>query len=102
MQLAAIAALATGTYLFRLIGPMFQQRLRIPQRLQHVLAVAAVVLLIALAATSALTEGHGFAGWARPTGVLISGILAVRRLPFPVVVIAAVVTTAILRMCGVS
>jgi len=102
MPLAAIAALAAGTYLFRLTGLMFQRRLRIPRRLQHMLAVAPVVLLIALAATSALTEGHGFAGWARPTGVLISGILAARRLPFPVVVIAAAVTTATLRMCGVS
>ncbi|GAA2070563.1 hypothetical protein [Actinomadura alba] len=51
-------------------------------------------------ATAALTEGHGLAGWARPAGVLAGGFLALRRAPFPVVVIAAAATTAVLRLCG--
>ncbi len=101
MPLLAIALLAAGTYAFRLTGPVFRHRLRIPDRLQRLLSVAAVVLLIALAATAALTEGHGFAGWARPAGVLVGGVLATRRVPFPVVVIAAAATTAVLRLCGV-
>jgi branched-subunit amino acid transport protein len=101
MSLLAIAVLAAGTYAFRLIGPVFQHRLRIPDRLRRLLSVAAIVLLIALVATAALTEGHGFAGWARPAGVLVGGVLAIRRAPFPVVVIAAAATTALLRLCGV-
>ena len=60
------------------------------------------VLLVALAATSALLQGHGFAGWARPAGVLVAGILAARRAPFPVVVIAAAAVTALLRLAGVT
>ncbi|MBC6457277.1 AzlD domain-containing protein [Actinomadura sp. HBU206391] len=76
--------------------------MRIPDHLQRLLSIAAAVLLIALAATAALTEGHGFAGWARPAGVLVGGLLAVRRVPFPAVVIAATATTALLRLCGVS
>jgi len=59
------------------------------------------VLLAALAATSALTEGHGFAGWARPAGVLVGAVLAVRRIPLPLVVVAAAATTALLRLAGV-
>jgi hypothetical protein len=59
------------------------------------------VLLIVLVSTAALAEGHGFASWARPTGVLAGGVLAIRRAPFPAVVIAAAATTALLRLCGV-
>jgi branched-subunit amino acid transport protein len=101
MSLLAIVLLAAGTYAFRLVGPVFQHRLQIPDRLQRLLSVAAVVLLVALVATAALTEGHGFAGWARPSGVLVGGVLAIRRAPFPLVVIAAAATTAVLRLCGV-
>ncbi|MDP9842085.1 AzlD domain-containing protein [Streptosporangium lutulentum] len=101
MSLLAIVLLAVGTYALRLAGPMFQHRLSIPDRLQRLLSVAAVVLLVALVATASLTEGNGFAGWARPSGVLVGGVLAVRRAPFPVVVIAAAATTAVLRLCGV-
>jgi hypothetical protein len=49
-----------------------------------------------------MTSGPGFAGWARPAGVLAGGLLAVRRAPFLVAVIVAVATTATLRLLGVS
>ena len=38
-----------------------------------------------------LTEGHGFAGFARPAGVLVAGVLAWRKAPFLVIVLAAAV-----------
>ena len=41
------------------------------------------------------------AGWARPSGVPVGGVLAIRRAPFPLVVIAAAATTAALRLWGV-
>jgi uncharacterized membrane protein len=53
MPFLAIAALAAGTYAFRIAGPLTRNRLRIPDRLQHLLTVAAAILLTALAATSA-------------------------------------------------
>jgi branched chain amino acid efflux pump len=101
MPLVAILALAGVTYGFRLAGPMFRDRISIPPAATRVFADAATVLLIALAATSALTAGHDLAGWARPSGVLVAGILAARRVPFPVVVIAAAAVTALLRLAGV-
>jgi uncharacterized membrane protein len=100
MPLLAIAALAAGTYAFRLAGPVFRHRLHISSRVQWLLSVAAAVLLTALVATAALTQGHGFAGWARPIGVLVGGALAVRRVPFPLVIVAAAATTAALRLSG--
>jgi branched-subunit amino acid transport protein len=101
MPLLAIVALAVITYAFRLVGPLCRGRLTLPPTATVVFADAAAVLLIALAVTSALFNGHDFAGWARPTGVLIAGVLAARHAPFPVVVIAAAGITALLRLAGV-
>jgi branched-subunit amino acid transport protein len=93
--------LAAGTFGFRLAGPVLRRRVRLSARMDRLLTAAAAVLLIALAAMSTLTEGHGFAGWARPAGVLAGGVLAIRRAPFPVVVVVACATTALLRLAGV-
>ncbi|MDX2827489.1 AzlD domain-containing protein [Streptomyces ipomoeae] len=99
---AAMLVLAVGTYAFRLTGPVLHGRVEIPVRVRELLAAGAVVLLVALLATGALTEAGGFAGWARPAGVLVGGVLAWRRAPFVVVVLGAAVTTAALRAVGVA
>lgn len=96
----AIALLAAGTYAFRVTGPVFRHRLRLPPRLERLLPIAAAVLLIALTATSTLAQGHGFGGWARLAGVAAGGLLAARRAPFPLVIITAAVVTALLRLMG--
>ncbi|MFE7860668.1 AzlD domain-containing protein [Streptomyces sp. NPDC057403] len=97
-----ILALAVGTYAFRLVGPALHGRVGLPARLRELLSAGAVVLLTALLATGALTEGGGFAGWARPAGVLVGGVLAWRRAPFAVVVLGAAGTAAVLRLAGVA
>ncbi len=101
MPLLAIATLAVGTYALRLAGPLLRRRIRIPDRLNRLLSAATAVLLAALVATAAITQGHGFAGWARPAGVLTGAALALRRAPFPLVIIAAAATTAVLRLLGI-
>ncbi|NNN30925.1 AzlD domain-containing protein [Streptomyces sp. S3(2020)] len=99
---AMILALAVGTYAFRLVGPALHGRVELPARVQELLSAAAVVLLTALLATGALTEGGGFAGWARPIGVLVGGVLAWRKAPFVVVVLGAAGTAAVLRAFGMA
>ncbi|MFC8421841.1 AzlD domain-containing protein [Streptomyces sp. NPDC057236] len=99
---AVILVLAVGTYAFRLVGPALHGRVELPVRVRELLSAGAVVLLVALLATGALTEGGGFAGWARPAGVLVGGVLAWRRAPFAVVVLGAAATTAVLRGTGVG
>ncbi|POX56430.1 branched-chain amino acid transporter [Streptomyces sp. Ru71] len=99
---AVILALAVGTYAFRLVGPVLHGRVAVPARLQELLSTGAVVLLVALLATGALTDSGGFAGWARPAGVLAGAALAWRRAPFAVVVLGAAATTALLRAAGVA
>lgn len=99
---AMILALAVGTYAFRLVGPALHGRIELPPRIQELLSAGAIVLLTALLATGALTEGGDFAGWARPIGVLVGGVLAWRRAPFVVVVLGAAGTAAVLRAFGMA
>jgi branched-subunit amino acid transport protein len=101
MTWLAIAALAVGTYAFRIAGPLLRSRLTIPETVQRYLSLGAVALLAALIATAALLAGSGFAGWARPAGVLVGAVLAWRRAPFVVVIIAAAATAAGLRLLGI-
>ncbi|WP_116112522.1 AzlD domain-containing protein [Amycolatopsis ruanii] len=97
--LIAIAVLAVGTFAFRFAGPLLQTRM--PPRVQNLMTISATVLLVAVVATSALTEGHGFAGFARPIGVAVGGVLAWRKAPFLVVLVTAAAVTALLRLAGV-
>jgi branched-subunit amino acid transport protein len=100
-MLLAILILAVGTFSLRIAGPMMRTRFELPERAEKVMAAAAVVLLAALVATAALTDGHGTAGIARPAGVLVGGVLALRKAPFVLVVVAAAATAAGLRLLGV-
>ena len=101
MLLVGILVLAVGTFSLRFAGPALRSRFEVPERAQQLLAVAAIVLLTALVATSALMDGHGPAGVARPAGVLVGGVLAWRKAPFVLVVVAAAATAAGLRLLGV-
>jgi branched-subunit amino acid transport protein len=101
MIVAAIVVLGVGTYSMRLGGVLLRGRLKLSDGLRRVLAMAAAALLAALAGTAALMAGTDFAGIARPAGVLVGGILAWRKAPFVVVVLAAAATAALLRLAGV-
>lgn len=102
MLIAVILALAVGTYGFRAAGVLLRDRLDLPEWSRQLLPIGAAALLAALAATAALTEAGGFAGYARPAGVLAGVLLAWRRAPFVLVVVAAAATTAVLRLLGVE
>jgi branched-subunit amino acid transport protein len=101
LLVAGMLVLSAGTYGLRLSGQLLRTRVRFPPRAVALLEAAATVLLAALVAVTALTAGHGFAGYARPVGVLVAGILAWRKAPFLLVVLAAAGTTAALRLLGV-
>lgn len=110
-----IGLLAAGTYGFRLAGPLLRDlparrrrgqpptadRLVLSEPIERLLTLCAVALLAALAATAALTDGHGLAGVARPVGVLAGVLAAWLRAPFLVVVVIAAATAAGLRLLGV-
>jgi branched-subunit amino acid transport protein len=95
---AAMLALAAGTFAVRLAGPVLRTRISFPARAERLLEAAAIVLLAALVATTALTTAHTLAGVGRPAGVAVAGLLAWRRAPFIVVILAAAATAALIRL----
>lgn len=97
----AACVLAAGTFAFRFAGPVLRARFTVSPKAEKLMARSAVVLLAALVAVAALTEGHEFAGYARPAGVLVGGVLAWKKAPFALVVVAAAATAALLRLAGV-
>lgn len=101
MSWTALLALAAGTYLLRLTGVLLRGRVGMPERMQRCLDLGATALLVALAATAALIQDGGFAGWARPAGVLVGVVLAWRKVPIAAVVVLAAAGTAGLRWAGV-
>jgi branched-subunit amino acid transport protein len=99
--LVVLATLALGTYAIRASGILLHDRLVLPAWLRALLPVAATTLLAALIATAVFTNaGHLAFGVARPMGVLVGVLLAGRRAPFAVVVVAAAATAALLRLAG--
>lgn len=95
-----IVLLGAGTYALRLLGVVLRNRASLPPGLLRLLPLAATALLMALAATAALTDAGKFAGVARPIGVLVGAVAAWRRLPFIAVVLIAAATAAGLRLLG--
>ncbi|WP_433612490.1 AzlD domain-containing protein [Dactylosporangium sp. CA-139114] len=102
MNWIAIVVLAAGTYALRFAGPVLRDRITVSDELKRYLSLAAIALLAALIATAALVEGGKFVGIARPAGVLVGAVLAWRKAPFVVVVVAAALTAALLRVAGVE
>jgi branched-subunit amino acid transport protein len=100
-MIVAVVVLGVGTFAFRVAGPVLRSRVELSPRVEKLMMVGVAVLFSALVATSALIDNQESAGFARPAGVLVGGILAWRKVPFVVVVIAAAATAAGLRLLGV-
>ncbi|MTH47006.1 AzlD domain-containing protein [Intestinirhabdus alba] len=98
--IVGIAILSAGTYLMRLGGAKLGSRLALSERAQALLSDAATVLLFSVALATMFFEGNHFAGMARVLGVGFALFLAWRRMPLIVVIIAAAVVTALLRLAG--
>lgn len=102
MTLGVMFAIAAGTYAMRLAGPLLRGRVEFSPELEKLMSIAAIAQLGAFAVTSAVFEGSAFAGWARLLGVAVGAVLAWRRAPFWLVVVAAAGTTALLRLAGLE
>lgn len=100
--IAGIALLAIGTFAMRFAGYKLGERMPLSERARTLLADAAILLLLAVAATSTFYEAGRFAGYARLTGVVVALLLAWRKAPLIVVIIAAAVATAGMRYAGIA
>ena len=97
----AVLVLAAGTFAFRVAGPLLRERMELSERFERLIGLAALVLLGALVVTQTFLDGLEFAGYARPAGVVVGGLLAWFKVPFLIVVLAAAGVTAGLRWIGV-
>jgi uncharacterized membrane protein len=95
---AAILGAAAGCYLLKLAGLSVPRRVLEHPRVERVAVRVPVALLAALIATSTLADGRALVLDARAAGVAVAGVAVVLRAPFLVVVAAATVTTALVRL----
>ena len=102
MPVTAVLILAAGTFAIRFAGPLLRDRVTLPDKVEEIISASATVLLLALVAVSALTNGKQFGGCALALGVVVGGLAAWRKLPFVAVILLAAATTAGLRLVGVA
>ncbi|MGK0739258.1 AzlD domain-containing protein [Yokenella regensburgei] len=98
--IVGIAMLSAGTYLMRFGGAKLGNRLALSERSQSMLNDGATTLLFAVALATTFFEGSHFAGMARVAGVAVAVFLAWKKVPLIIVIAAAAVVTALLRLAG--
>jgi branched-subunit amino acid transport protein len=95
-------ALALGTYAMRATAPLFLGTRQLPVLAERIVNLVAVSLIAALVATSTFANGRSLHLDARVVGVGAGAFAVWRGAPFPVVVLVAAATAALLRLAGVS
>lgn len=98
---AGIVLLACGTWLMRFAGAKLGNRLALSDHARQLLSDAATTLLFAVALGNTFYEGVQFAGIPRVAGVAVAVLLAWRKTPLIVVILAAAAVTALLRYAGI-
>lgn len=96
--LIAAALLALATYAIRYAGVRAAGSIAVEPEVEALLDRSILVMLAAVATTSALFDGQQPADPARVIGVLLGGAAALLRLPLIVVVLVAGGATALLRL----
>ena len=97
MSWSLVLWLAAGAYAFKFLGLVVIGSRPVPAALDRCLALVPAALLSALVVQGTLSTGQDLVIDARLPGILVAIVLAWRRAPFIVVVVAASLTTAILR-----
>jgi hypothetical protein len=89
-----------GCYLLKLAGFLLPLHVLERPAVQRVALLLPVALLAALIAIQTLTSGHHLVVDARLAGVAVAVIALLLRAPFLVVITAAALTAALLRLLG--
>jgi branched-subunit amino acid transport protein len=93
----AVGVLALGTFVFRALAPVALRRMELSPTAEAAVHLVAPALLAALIGVSTFAAGRALVLDARAAGVGVAALTAWNRLPLPVVIAAAVATTAALR-----
>lgn len=97
MTWAAILALAGITYVLKASGVLLSGRERLPGAVEALVPLMPAALLAALVAVQTFGDERSLTLDARAAGVAVGALLAWRRVPLLVVVVAAALVTAGVR-----
>ena len=92
-----VLVLAVGSFALRGGGAVLRDRIDLGPATQRLLDRGTVVLLVAVALTSALADGGDPAPASRAVGVAAGAAAVLLRAPLVVVVLVAAATTALVR-----
>jgi branched-subunit amino acid transport protein len=92
-----VVGTAIATVALKAVGPVLLGGRPLPDRLTRFVALIGPALLAALVATATFADGRNLMIDARLAGVAVSAVALWFRAPVLVVVIAAAVTTGVLR-----
>jgi uncharacterized membrane protein len=96
---ALVIATIAGCYLLKLAGYLVPARVLDHPRMRRLVELVPVALLAALVVVEAVANGrHLHADGPRLAGFAVGALAVWRRAPFLVVVVAAAVTAALLRL----
>jgi branched-subunit amino acid transport protein len=97
MSWAALLGLCAISYGLKAVGPLLAGGRQLGPRLRLTLNLVPVPLLAALILLQTLSTGHRLVLDARAPALGVAALLAWRRAPFLVVVLAAAATAALIR-----
>ena len=98
MSWTFIFLLAACAYGLKLLGAVVIGQREMPLALQRCLLLIPAALLAGLIAKDTFTTGQSYAIDARAAGLAVAVLATWRKLPFAVVIIAGVGTTALIRV----
>lgn len=95
-----VAVVGAATIATKASGPALLGRRELPARLSGVVELLAPAVLAALVATQALATGDRLVLDERAAGMVAAGVCVALRAPILATVVAAALTTAVLRSLG--
>ncbi|CAB4620017.1 unannotated protein [freshwater metagenome] len=98
MTWTLILSLAASAYFLKLLGSVIIGHWTMPPALERCLMLIPAALLSGLIAKDTFTVGHQLGVDARAAGLAVAVIATWRKLPFVVIIIAGVGTTALIRL----
>ncbi|MEY3265667.1 MAG: AzlD domain-containing protein [Ilumatobacteraceae bacterium] len=98
MSWTFIFLLAACAYGLKLLGAVVIGQREMPLALQRCLLLIPAALLAGLIAKDTFTTGQSYAIDARAAGLAVAVLATWRKLPFAVVILAGVGTTALIRV----
>ncbi len=98
MSWTVVLSLAACTYGLKLLGAVIIGQREMPLVVQRCLLLIPAALLAGLIAKDTFTSGQSYAIDARAAGLVVAVLTTWRKLPFVVVIVAGVGTTAVIRL----